>query len=524
MTVQVLIVAFNIVFFIHNVAYLALIQKVFDIKSKKRKMAFFSFLSGTTGTALLVVFGSMSALGYGIMLVVFLVMVMLFYKGQATMARLACVLSLNVHIMAMRAIVTSIMAMVKNESIYELSKDPVTFWLGLMFTAALGTLVSLLIVFFVPQKYLAGISGNTLNLFLYTITAVIANVYMIANGNVYIHDIHYQYLPVHQLIVAFTWLSVTYVNVVMLAVYKRMRERKESFEKDSFYKQVVAKRSMVVMEVNCTKDKVISLLYYGEQELKNEVSYTQYIEGLLKELVLIDDFEFVRREDSLAMMIASFQSGETEITFNGRIMLNGEMRWVRTLISLREDRKTHDIMAVITISDDIHETMAKENALRAQAENDTLVGVYNKKAFERHVKENLAYGGGVLFMIDLDNFKAINDTFGHAYGDEVLKEVCKKIENNFRSDDLVGRVGGDEFMVFVKNNPSREDIAKKATALCKHVNKTYSSQGQDVAISCSIGIAVAEGVSKNFETLYNEADAAMYVCKKGNKNGYHIHE
>ncbi len=524
MPTNALILLFNLVFCVHNLAYLSLIEKAFKITSKKLKIVLFSALSGTAGTLMLIYFGSMSALGYGIMLAVFTLTVMLFYRGQSVAARLACVLSLNIHIMAMRAFVTGVLSLMTGESIYALSQNVTTFWVCLILTAALGALVAFFILRFVPSKYLVGLSESTEHLYLYIVTVVIANVYMIANGNVYIHDISYGFLPWHQLIAAFTWLLISYVNVVMLSVFKMMKERESHLEKDSIYKQVLAGRSVVVMDVNCTKDRLTSLLYHGRQTITAEMGYTEYIKELLRNLTLAEDYEGILKEFSVAAMREAFQKDKPEMRHNGRMVLEGHVRWVSTAVSVRQDEKTGDLLAVINITDDIHDAKMQETALRLEAERDALVGAYNKKAFEAHTKSWMQHGSGALFMIDLDNFKAINDNFGHAYGDEVLREVSRKIAQSFRSDDIMGRVGGDEFMVFVKNGQTRGELAKKAEKLCGQIMQSYTEQNVSVTISCSIGISQKNEDEKSFETLYAEADEAMYRCKKNNKNGFVIYE
>ncbi len=525
MAVEALILIFNILFFINNLFYLNLVEKIFGVHSKKRKRIAFSFTSGIVGTIMLVLFGSMSALGYCIMLVVYIITVMLFYREHGFASRLACALSFNIHIMVMRAILSSVLSMATGYSIYELSSNQTYFWFVLILTTISCTILTMVISQLAPKKYLCALGKQTEYLYLYIAIAVLANIYMIANGNVYIHEITYEWLPIHQLIAAIVWLLATYVGVVTLAVMDHIRMRKEMLEKDSIYKHVITSRSLALLEINCTQDRILRMLRYGKDEPILKTSYTQFITTFLFERMPPEELEDALNNESTTAFIEAYNRGETELTYKGRIHMHGELRWVRTVTSMKKDEKTGNIIAVMNVTDDIHETMEKEQALQFEAERDLMTGMLNKKATEHYIELSFSKGlQGALLMIDLDNFKAINDTFGHAYGDYVLKEVGESILGSFRSDDIVGRVGGDEFMVFAKNCTSISEIAKRAEIVRRRVQKEYFQDGVSVKISCSIGISIQNGTLKGFKELYQEADMAMYVCKNNQKNGFAFFE
>ena len=159
--------------------------------------------------------------------------------------------------------------------------------------------------------------------------------------------------------------------------------------------------------------------------------------------------------------------------------------------------------------------------LEEKADSDLLTGLGNKLATERRIKEYMAdYPDSlaVMFVLDIDNFKKINDTMGHAFGDEVLRELGRQIGVNFRVTDIIGRTGGDEFTIFLKNlkddsNPIRE--AQKLEYFFRHFQV-----GDYVKYSAtaSIGAAVFPADGSDFETLYKAADAALYKAKKRGKN------
>ena len=143
--------------------------------------------------------------------------------------------------------------------------------------------------------------------------------------------------------------------------------------------------------------------------------------------------------------------------------------------------------------ENIDSQVRREENLLQKANIDQLTGLYNKSAAEQFISEILSSdknANHALFCIDLDNFKNINDTFGHLYGDKVLKELSGGIKELFRKSDILGRFGGDEFVIFVPNMPNIEFIEAKAVELNKCLHRTYRDGNTELTVSASIGIAV----------------------------------
>ncbi len=156
-------------------------------------------------------------------------------------------------------------------------------------------------------------------------------------------------------------------------------------------------------------------------------------------------------------------------------------------------------------------------------QHDGLTGLYNKKMTEKQIKKQLSQKSllksGALMIIDVDNFKSINDTFGHLYGDAVITQLGSSLRSIFQKSDVLGRVGGDEFFVFLRNYKDLEVVKKRAEELCNEFRKTYEQNGITVKISASVGIATTEN-SYEFEDIYKYADIALYATKSKGKNGY----
>lgn len=156
---------------------------------------------------------------------------------------------------------------------------------------------------------------------------------------------------------------------------------------------------------------------------------------------------------------------------------------------------------------------------------DSLTGLYNKTTTRNTIVEYLNVSKNethALFVIDIDDFKVVNDRYGHLTGDNLLKNIASNIKEIFREDDVVGRFGGDEFVVFMRNIPSNEALVDKANSLCKVLNKNFV--GSYGSISGSIGIAIFPQNGTDYYSLFESADKAMYSAKRQGKNCYCIYE
>lgn len=164
---------------------------------------------------------------------------------------------------------------------------------------------------------------------------------------------------------------------------------------------------------------------------------------------------------------------------------------------------------------------AKKKELEDKADTDLLTGLNNKLATERKIKEFMAHNPdtqSMLFILDVDNFKKVNDTMGHAFGDEVLRSLGKQIGGIFRASDIVGRVGGDEFMVFLKAIPTEETILKEAAKVEAFFKDFQAGEYVKYKATASIGVAIFPQEGADFETLYKAADQGLYKAKKRGKN------
>lgn len=160
---------------------------------------------------------------------------------------------------------------------------------------------------------------------------------------------------------------------------------------------------------------------------------------------------------------------------------------------------------------------ARIDELQAWADTDFLLNIYNRRGFERELDRSVAYirrynATGALIVLDVDRLKPINDTFGHAAGDVVLKGVVAVLMRHVRSSDVVGRLGGDEFGLLLWNLTEADALAK-AAALEEAIDRlTFVFKGRPVVAGASAGIALI-GAADEAATAMEAADRAMYARK-----------
>ena len=167
----------------------------------------------------------------------------------------------------------------------------------------------------------------------------------------------------------------------------------------------------------------------------------------------------------------------------------------------------------------LEEAHRLEKELTHKMEIDKLTGLFDKITAENSCRKYLVEGGtGVLLIFDIDNFKKVNDCCGHSKGDDILRNVGKILRLFCRSDDIAGRVGGDEFLVFLKEMKDRETVRQRLEVLKGQIRELGKSR--EVDISCSIGVAFAPEDGGDFDSLFNSADQAMYKAKGQGKDCY----
>jgi diguanylate cyclase (GGDEF)-like protein/PAS domain S-box-containing protein len=206
---------------------------------------------------------------------------------------------------------------------------------------------------------------------------------------------------------------------------------------------------------------------------------------------------------------------------------DGGVIWTNRTISLVRDTAGAPLY-FIRVMEDISERKRMQQELLHQARHDSLTQLPNRELFYDRLAHALEQAQrrkwitGVLF-VDLDGFKAVNDTLGHSVGDQLLQQVSGRLALCVRADDTVGRLGGDEFAIILSELTHEQDGGRVAQSAIDALAKPFLIEGDHVFITASIGITTCPPDIRDADTLMSNADAAMYNAKKLGKNNYQFY-
>ncbi len=217
-----------------------------------------------------------------------------------------------------------------------------------------------------------------------------------------------------------------------------------------------------------------------------------------------------------------YSGGKMNLTFKyQRKISDGSVRWVHNEVRFLTDIDSGHLCAMLTAKD-IDAQKREEQKLYAEAKMDRMTMLLNRQTTMESIQDILESEHDkthVLYMIDIDNFKMLNDTMGHQAGDEFLIALSAELKKVFRESDVVGRIGGDEFFALMRSVKGMHKMVEKAKELLltiQEVCKDYPS----IPLSGSIGISIYPENGKSLEALYAQADAALYQAKKKGKNQF----
>jgi diguanylate cyclase (GGDEF)-like protein len=161
---------------------------------------------------------------------------------------------------------------------------------------------------------------------------------------------------------------------------------------------------------------------------------------------------------------------------------------------------------------------------KKQADTDRLTGLMNRTAAKEEIEAHLngTEESGVLILLDLDRFKSVNDKLGHQAGDKVLTDVAADLKKMFRSTDVLSRLGGDEFIIYMKKVPEQEWATQRAEQVVRTVRRWVGDGTTNIQVTASVGVVTSGDVERDYQEMYRAADIAMYFSKaEGGNNAVH---
>jgi diguanylate cyclase (GGDEF)-like protein len=197
-------------------------------------------------------------------------------------------------------------------------------------------------------------------------------------------------------------------------------------------------------------------------------------------------------------------------------------------VSLVPDMRGREVIGFYMMAQDVTSRRQAERQLRAQAMRDALTGLPNRRALLLHLSQNIASDSATrqalaVFFLDLDEFKPVNDAYGHEAGDELLRLVGARLTQTVRHSDFTSRLAGDEFVIVSHGVADEATAARIANAICSAMNRPFMLAGIEVRIATSVGVVVCNARARTTpDALLAAADSAMYEAKREGRNRYRL--
>ena len=316
-----------------------------------------------------------------------------------------------------------------------------------------------------------------------------------------------------------------------IGISKDISEQKRlesSYQNERKLQEIMNAGFLSVFEVNITQNRMILIDKEAAAKLSSppeEGVYDEILQAALSKIHPDFQKKVYEKMNCRALHLA-YMRGIHTCNVEYRLKRKGCYHWINASIQLLKKDSSADIFARVFLKD-IQAQKEKEEKLQKEVHIDALTGAYNRKGIITHIEELLRQNPEAIsacVSLDIDNFKEVNDTFGHLYGDAVLSETAKKIQKLCRNDTLIGRLGGDEFVAFFPRLQSEEVLMHAAERLQSALVNTYTSGSHMVKTSVSMGISFYPRHGTTFTELYDKADIAMYHCKRNGKNGWTVYQ
>lgn len=282
-----------------------------------------------------------------------------------------------------------------------------------------------------------------------------------------------------------------------------------------------------VFEWNVSKDKPLG------EAIHRYLAYLGIAEGASYDAALLSIAHSQIKEEFIqgyldtfcrAHVLEVYASGVNNLSYDFMSRSEGseEYHWIH--LSCRIFYWASDqSVRMLSYRKDIDEEKCREIRLLERSRRDTMTGLYNKGATEDLMTDALntstTEGRFVLMLFDIDDFKQVNDRWGHIFGDEVIVRFASLLQTQFRETDIVGRVGGDEFAVLMRDQDDHELVRRKLAQFCDQLGRHAVGDDQGYTISASIGAAFFPEQCGTYRELYEKADQALYTAKKQGKGG-----
>ena len=284
-------------------------------------------------------------------------------------------------------------------------------------------------------------------------------------------------------------------------------------------------KHLLFVECDLTADRIEKL---GGHMLPRKVwmeksSYSEFSMRMLNQKFLSENREDGINCLSLEKLLEAYHRGEYQLKREWQLRFqDGTMHWVACEIMLLSDPYNDHVKAFCRMQD-ITEEKQESLAIKKRSERDGMTGLLNRVTAEERVRSMLDGDerSGILVLLDLDDLKGINDTFGHKEGDKAILGISTMLKKHFRDSDVLGRLGGDEFLAYLPGAAeNRKAISASITSLLRKLSGISVGTNGERRLHCSVGCAVQTSGTDSYEKLFKQADTALYHVKRSGKNKF----
>lgn len=315
---------------------------------------------------------------------------------------------------------------------------------------------------------------------------------------------------------------------VMILVDPAKQERAlelDYMRQKEFYHSILSEKKAYA-EIDVESGLIISSggywASYKEESIQKNYTFSTVFHMHAMKAIYPKDIAKVRKFTSAAHMRQLLDEKKEIAKIEIRRFIGNEIHWEEVTCHVFQDKVAGNLYALLYVKDiDAQKKLELEREM--EATRDPLTGLYNRRRFqqevEKHMYDEAESGKGSIILLDMDYFKEINDTYGHAEGDIVLKHFAEALLQTFRRRDLVGRLGGDEFIVFLRD-VTNKDILNRRMEELKRVLAGIEAH----PVSCSVGISFIKRDGLSYDAYVKEADEALYYSKQKGRNCYSYYD
>lgn len=315
----------------------------------------------------------------------------------------------------------------------------------------------------------------------------------------------------------------SYIYSVVINITESKVIQEELRLSEERYRIIISQTEDIIFEWNINEDTI-----YYSGNWKNKFGYEPIKSDISKNIFKTNNIheDDIKRLGKMLNDIVIYGNTYTETEIRLK-KSDDSYIWCKIRVTAMFDENGNIIKAIGAIID-INKEKIETEKLIYKSQRDSLTGLYNKitaqNMVEEYIQNSEENSKGALFVIDIDNFKCINDKLGHLAGDSVLTSISSMFLEIFYENSILGRIGGDEFIIFLKDIDSEDFIYKKAEELVEKFKTSVKEEGSDYKVSGSVGIAKYPDHGRCFKELFINADKAVYLAKNKGKDNYCIFE